>query len=178
MFRLSEISKENVRNCFSTEYILIDNFLDKQFLESSHTSFLKDNLDMNLEQKEVITINGHPILDELRKEETSLLKLINTVWDEQCTRLRVIVNLMTHKHVLPIHEDSFWKNTPVRGILYLNGVYGTRFYNNEHGEKSEELGGIPGQLLLFKVQDQGWHSAGLDKNTIKDRFVVSLVFEK
>ena len=42
MLRLSEISKENVRNCFSTEYILIDNFIDNEkgrWVQTSYNTY-------------------------------------------------------------------------------------------------------------------------------------------
>lgn len=177
MFNWSKITKENIQQCFSTKYILIDNFIDQTQLESLHNIFLESDKDLCSDNNELLTIDGHPILDEIRKQEKRFVNLINDVWNEKCKRMKTIVNLMTSNHVLPIHEDSFWTNVPVRGILYLNGIYGTHFHRTVNGREIVELGGKPGQLLLFKIHNDSLHSAGLIKKSNDDRYVISIQFE-
>jgi hypothetical protein len=67
---------------------------------------------------------------------------------------------------LDTHNDYNYDGNffiPARGIIYLNDekIFGTSIYETERGEPTE-IGGSPGQLFLFKVSKNSWHSAGKD----------------
>jgi hypothetical protein len=177
MFKLEEINKENVQVCFNTEYILIDDFVDSNTLTESQLYFDKYK-EVIGDNSNHIALKNHPLMSMLREESTytNLLNRVNDVWNENCTNFQLCVNLMQAEHILPVHEDNFWSDVPIRGILYLNGVYGTHFHEFEESGSIRELGGKPGQLLLFKTDSLGWHSAGLFKTTNEERSVISIMF--
>jgi hypothetical protein len=63
-------------------------------------------------------------------------------------------------------------------VLYLDDICGTTFHSDITGSDPIEVGGKSNQLLLFKVSNNSFHSVGLNKKEKKDRFSISMMFDR
>jgi len=91
---------------------------------------------------------------------------------------------MSGLQTLTTYQDSYDTDTPVRGVIYLDDVFGTHFHDITDDEFSiyevdyydkTEIGGMPGQLLLFHAgSGNNWHSAGMYRRNTKDRYIFNL----
>jgi len=175
--RIDQIRKENIKKYHDIEYILIDDFFDPELFETLHKKYLLEyTVIEKLEHHYVIS--GHYLLDLLHTDKDKILAAVNSVWQENCVENRTAVTLMTKDLKLPIHNDTHWENVPVRGILYLNGICGTTFYSDYKGSNPVIIGGKPNQLLLFKVSEHSYHSAGTETIDRGDRFVITMMFDR
>lgn len=179
LLSIEALDKANIKTCFSTEYILVDNFVDSEFLSQSQEIFV-NNKEVIETHDHLTTYINHPLMTQFAESDfkNALLERVNNMWDCNCINVQTSVNCIEGSGYLPIHEDKFYPGVPVRGILYLNGLYGTHFHETFDSSNIIEIGGMPGQLLLFKVNELGWHSAGLFKQTDDPRYVLSIMFNE
>ena len=179
MFKLDQICRENVKTCHGVEYILIDDFFDPEIFDTLHNKdFLLNYFIINDNLENIYSLSGHPLIDILNNYKDKILTAVNSVWLENCIEIKACASLMTQGNKLMIHNDIHWETVPMRGILYLNDVCGTTFHSDFSGSDPVELGGKPNQLLLFKVSDNSYHSVGLYDHEPKDRFSITLMFDK
>lgn len=176
--RLDQICRENVQICHGTEYLLIDNFFNKNLFNESHKNFLSNYTVINDELDGHMSLSWHPLMTVLLNYESEMLDAINLVWQETCVENKSSVNLMPARNRLEIHNDIHCTTIPVRGVLYLNNACGTTFYSSAIGHDPVELGGKSNQLLLFKISDVGYHSVGIYNDNPIDRFTITMMFDR
>ena len=176
--KIDQICRENVKTCHGTEYILIDNFFDPELFDIEHKKYLLDYSIINDKLQDVLSLSMHPLIIILQQHESELLSAINHVWNENCKVNKASPALMLAGNSLQIHSDTHWETVPIRGVFYLNDVCGTTFHSDVYGSNPIEIGGKPNQLLLFKVSESSYHSVGLYNNDLKDRFTITMMFDK
>ncbi len=177
IMKIDQISRENIKLCHGTEYILIDDFFDVGLFTQLHNKFLLDYV-IKHDFGDICSLSGHPLVDELFKQETKILNAVNTVWQETCIENKASATLMKPGKKLNIHNDSHWETVPIRGVLYLNDVCGTTFHSSIYADNPIEIGGKANQLLLFKVTENSFHSVGLYDHEEKDRFAIVMMFDR
>lgn len=175
--KIDLICKENVKKYHDIEYILIDDFFNHDIFETLHKKYLLEYTVINKLGHHYV-LSGHPLMDILYINQDKMLAAVNNVWQETCVENKTAVTLMPPHLTLPIHNDQHWETVPVRGILYLNGICGTTFYSDYKGSDPMIVGGKPNQLLLFKISEKSYHSAGTENLNRTDRFVITMMFDK
>lgn len=178
LLKINQISRENVQSCHGTEYILIDNFFDSAFFDTTHTQFLSDYFIIDNTLSDIFSLSPHPLVEMLQQYKDEILNAVNNVWQETCVEHKSGVALMPAGNTLQLHNDTHWETVPVRGVLYLNDVCGTTFHSDYCGNNPVEIGGKANQLLLFKVSEHSYHSAGLYNTEPKDRFAIQMMFDR
>jgi len=187
-FKEEEICKENIKKIYTTEYILIDDFIDRELVNAKHQDFIDNYPIIELTRDEscsVINSVEHELDQAFTKNWCdSILEKVNSTWDLNCKRVQVCLQKMSGLQTLTTHQDSYDTNIPVRGIIYLDDVFGTHFHDITDDEFSlyevdyydkTEIGGMPGQLLLFHAgSGTNWHSAGMYRRNTKDRYIFNL----
>jgi hypothetical protein len=177
--KIDQICRENVKLCYDIEYILIDDFFDHGLFDKSHNEFFLSNYtitDNSLEHH--FSLSYHPLMGVLRENEKLILTAINTTWNETCLENKCSASILPADNIFPIHIDTHWETVPIRGVLYLDNICGTTFHSDITGSDPIEIGGKSNQLLLFKVSDNSFHSVGLNKKEKKDRFSISMMFDR
>jgi hypothetical protein len=178
LLNIDQICRENIKVCYGTEYILIDNFFDPQLFDAAHKKYLLDYFVTNDKLEGFMSLSGHPLMEVLLKYESEMLNAINLVWQENCIENKSSVNLLPAGNKLHIHNDTHWIHVPIRGVLYLNNACGTTFHSDMYGNDPIDIGGKPNQLLLFKVSDKSFHSVGLLDHNAVDRFTISMMLDR
>ena len=108
----------------------------------------------------------HPVQELIEEYLDEIVNRINDVWNLDVVTCTQSTSLFDKTSELDTHNDYNYDGNfsiPARGIIYLNDekVFGTNIYKEERGEPTE-IGGHPGQLFLFKVCENSWHSAGVE----------------
>ena len=173
MINIEAISKCNlIKDPF--EHLLID-FIDKEYVKNIYKEYIKNLERFNVcEYTNIVSVSEHPVKPLCKKYEKQILFKINELWDLNVVSIDMGITMFDKNSELDTHNDYNYDGNfsiPVRGILYLNDekVFGTKLHRSEN-DLGFEVGGFPGQLLLFKVSENSWHSAGID--TSKDERIV------
>ena len=169
MINIDAINKDNIIH-EPFEYMIIDNFIDSEFIKSSYDKF-KESHQVLDKFDEFSVLYPHPVIDILEKYKQQIIDKVNEVWDLNIVTISMSTSMFDKTSELDTHNDWNYDGNfsiPARGIIYLNDkkVFGTNIHEQEDGP-GKEIGGHPGQLLLFKVDENSYHSAGID---IKDDF--------
>ena len=169
MTNIDAINKDNIIH-EPFEHMIIDNFIDSEFIKSSYEGFKKSHKVLD-KFNEFRTLSPHPVIDILEEYRQQIIDKVNEVWDLNIITISMSISMFDKTSRLDPHNDYNYDGNfsiPARGILYLNKekVFGTNIHEQEDGP-GKEIGGHPGQLLLFKVDENSYHSAGID---IKDDF--------
>jgi len=176
--KIDQICRENIQTVHGTEYILIDDFFNSELFDTAHKKYLSDYVVLNDKLEGHLSLSGHPLMEVLLKYENELLNAINLVWQENCIENKSSVNLLLSGNKLYIHNDTHWIHVPIRGVLYLNNACGTTFHSDMYGNDPIDIGGKSNQLLLFKINENSYHSVGLLEHTAIDRFTISMMFDR
>jgi hypothetical protein len=163
MINIDAIKKDNITSK-PFEYMLID-FVDADFVRSSYKDY-KENFEIQTQFDEFSIVNPHPVQELLEDYEEQIVSKVNDVWDLDIVSCSMSTSMFDKNSELDTHNDYNYDGNffiPARGIIYLNDEkeFGTNIYETERGEPTE-IGGSPGQLFLFKVSKNSWHSAGKD----------------
>jgi len=163
MINLDAIHKDNIIH-EPFEYMLID-FVDADFVKSSYKKF-KESYSIIESFDEFNILMPHPVQELLEDYKDRIVKKVNEVWDLDVVSCSMSTSMFDENSELDTHNDYNYDGNffiPARGIIYLNDekIFGTSIYETERGEPTE-IGGSPGQLFLFKVSKNSWHSAGKD----------------
>ena len=163
MINLDAINKHNViKEPF--EYMCID-FIDRDYVKESFNEF-KQTYKIEVEFDEFKLTSPHPVQELIDEYRDEIVNRINNVWNLDVVTCTQSTSLFDKTSELDTHNDYNYDGNfsiPARGIIYLNDekVFGTNIYKEERGEPTE-IGGHPGQLFLFKVCENSWHSAGVE----------------
>lgn len=174
MINLDLISKKNL-NYQPFEHLLI-NFIDESFIKSVYDNYVENLKRFNVcKYTNIVSVSEHPVEKLLKENEHKILEKINNLWELDTVSIDMGVTLFDKNSQLDTHNDFNYDGNfsiPVRGILYLNKVkvFGTKLHQTQK-DQGIEVGGNPGELLLFKVSENSWHSAGV--NTDADYRIVS-----
>lgn len=169
MINIDAINKDNIIH-EPFEYMIIDNFIDSEFIKSSYEEYKKSYKVLD-KFDEFSILYPHPVIDILEEYKQQIIDKVNEVWDLNIITISMSISMFDKTSELDAHNDWNYDGNfsiPARGILYLNKekVFGTNIHEQEK-EPGKEIGGHPGQLLLFKVTENSYHSAGMD---VKDDF--------
>ncbi len=179
LLKIDQICRENVELCHDVEYILIDNFFDHVLFNKSHNEIFLPNYTITNNLLEYhFSLSYHPLMGVLRENEQLMLSAINTTWNEKCVENKCSASILPANNNLPVHHDTHWETVPIRGVLYLDDVCATTFHSDSAGSNPIDIGGKANQLLLFKVSNKSFHSVGLNKKENKDRFSISMMFDR
>lgn len=177
--KLDAIKKENiVYDPF--EYILIENFIEGLDDPKVFDDYI-NNYSI-IDEHDLLVGSEHPVQISLDLNRKIILQKVNETWDLNIADILLSMNLFTKKeHSLPIHNDVHKMETiPVRGILYCNPqkVFGTTMHISDQPSDGiiKEVGGNPGDLLLFKVSENSWHGVMTKKDTDINRLTCNIFF--
>lgn len=177
MIKYNEIKKENI-SYNPWEHILIDDFVDPYYIKRVYSSYVGD---MQILQRfeEFNIVSSHPVQEIISVYDEILLDKINLLWNTKCTQMCISTNMFDNHSELAPHNDYNYDGKfaiPVRGILYIDQekVFGTQMHTVEDDE-GIEVGGNPGQLLLFPVSPVSFHSAGVNVKAHR-RFTTNFFF--
>lgn len=179
MTNIDAINKDNIIH-EPFEHMIIDNFVDSEFIKSSYEGFKKSHKVLD-KFDEFSILYSHPVIDILEEYKQQIIDKVNEVWDLNIITISMSISMFDKTSKLEPHNDYNYDGNfsiPARGILYLNKekVFGTNIHERgslalyQSGKDlgpGKEIGGHPGQLFLFKVDENSFHSAGID---IKDDF--------
>ncbi len=163
MINIDSINKSNVIT-EPFEYMCID-FVDADFVKSSYKEF-KENFTIHEQFDEFNILHPHPVQEHLEVYKQQIVDKVNEVWDLDIVTVSMSTSMFDKNSKLDTHNDYNYDGNfsiPARGIIYLNDekVFGTNIHKEERAP-GKEIGGSPGQLFLFKVSANSYHSAGLD----------------
>ena len=160
--RLDLLKKENIIS-EPFEHLLVDNFIPNVAgLYDAASAVADANYDTN-KGTPADKHPYHPVQEIIRDNSALLVDAVNEVWGAGIIKLFHASNLYRTNMFLNVHNDMHWPDYPIRGVLYLDKikVYGTHLHKSEDDAHPVEVGGEPGQLLLFMTSEKSWHSAGL-----------------
>ncbi len=163
MINIDSINKNNlITDPF--EYMCID-FVDTDFVKSAYKDY-KENFEIQTQFDEFSIVNPHPVQELLEDYKDQIVKKVNEVWDLDVVTCTMSTSMFDENSKLDTHNDYNYDGNfsiPARGIIYLNDekIFGTNIHEDEKAP-GKEIGGSPGQLFLFKVSENSYHSAGLD----------------
>ena len=163
MINIDSINKNNVIT-EPFEYMCID-FVDADFVKSSYKEF-KENFTIHEQFDEFNILHPHPVQEHLEAYKQQIVDKVNEVWNLDIVTVSMSTSMFDKNSKLDTHNDYNYDGNfsiPARGIIYLNDekVFGTNIHEEERAP-GKEIGGSPGQLFLFKVSANSYHSAGLD----------------
>lgn len=172
MINLDAIHKDNIIH-EPFEHLLID-FIDADFVKSAYNEY-KESSVVITKFDEFNNMFPHPAQDLLDQHKDEIVRRVNDLWDLDIVTVSMSTAMFDKTSKLDVHNDYNYDGNfyiPARGIIYLNEekVFGTNVHEYERGPGTE-IGGMPGQLLLFKVSENSWHSAGVD---IKSDFRITI----
>lgn len=159
------------------EHMLID-FVDPTYIIGVFKPFSLDHRVLN-KLEHFSTVSSHPIEQILVHYYQQLIDKVNDIWDCGVTGVQMSTSKFDKDSKLILHNDHHCEEQiPVRGILYLNNAkeFGTTLFSSPN-EDGIEVGGCPGQLLLFRVTENSWHSAGTE-NFSTSRFTSNWIFTR
>ncbi len=163
MINLDAIHKDNIKY-EPFEHLLVD-FIDADFVKSAYKEY-KESTVVVTKFDEFNNMFPHPAQDLLDQHRDEIVRRVNDLWHLDIATVSMSTAMFDKNSKLDVHNDYNYDGNfsiPARGIIYLNEekVFGTSFHEYEDGP-GKEMGGMPGQLLLFKVSPNSWHSAGVD----------------
>lgn len=159
------------------EHMLID-FVDPVFIIGEFERFYCEHKIIT-KHDHFYTVSNHPIEKILVHYYQQLVDKVNNIWDCGVTGVQMSTSKFDRDSKLLLHNDYHCEEQiPVRGIMYLNNAkeFGTTLFNSQHDD-GVEVGGYPGQLLLFRVTKNSWHSAGAE-NFSTSRFTSNWIFTR
>lgn len=169
MINVDTIHKDNILN-EPFEHLLLD-FVDPEFIMSVYDEYVDNLTTFDVcEYTKMVSVGRHPVQEILEEYKNKIIEKVNDLWDLDIVSISMGTNMFKGDSQLDVHNDYNYDGNfsiPARGILYLNKekVFGTHLHKDGFGE-GIEAGGNPGQLLLFRVTENSWHSAGV--NTTAD----------
>lgn len=160
----------------NNKYILKSNWASAFIDDQTHQQFLNEHQRLQIVEEFDTVAGHHPVtqyIDDQKEYILSLAKqLLPSVYN-----FKYAMQVYDNGQGLPIHNDFYDDNRDkaVRGIVWINPtrVEGTIVYN-EQQELIGELGGNPGDLLLFLTTENSHHSA--INTTDIPRYTVNLTF--
>jgi hypothetical protein len=167
MINLDAIHKDNIKN-EPFEHLLLD-FVDPKYIKSVYDEYIEHLETFNVcEYTNMVSVGRHPVQEILEEYKDEIIQKVNKLWNLDVVSISMGTNMFKGDSELDIHNDYNYDGNfyiPARGILYLNKdkVFGTHLHKDED-QPGIEVGGNPGQLLLFKVSENSWHSAGVNTN--------------
>ena len=169
------------------EHILIDGFINPRWVEATEAGFLEtvemnqSNLGLPVNERIYTTKTLHPAQGKLFHLKNDLIKAVNETWDLNVVKVIMSENILQSDDYIGPHNDMWYPEIPVRGILYLNKEkkYGTHLYtmfeDYHDAIPPVEAGGEPGQLLLIRVSKDSHHSVGMFSD-LDDRITLNFLF--
>tara|TARA_R110000772_G_scaffold92421_13_gene189254 strand:- start:1024 stop:1590 length:567 start_codon:yes stop_codon:yes gene_type:complete len=165
MINIEAINKDNIIH-EPFDHLLID-FVDADVIKSLFSEYMENLTTFGIcKDTKRVAVGRHPIVDILEDYKDQIIDKVNKLWDLDVVSISMGTSMFERNSEIDTHNDYNYDGNysiPARGILYLNDkkVFGTKIYEDQHGP-GKEVGGHPGQLLLFKVSKKSFHSAGLD----------------
>ena len=169
------------------EHILIDGFVNPAWVKATEDEFLAtvemhhDNTGLPVTERIFTTKTLHSAQRKLFNLQNDLVKAVNETWNLNTIKLIMSENVLQSTDYIGPHNDMWYPEIPVRGILYLNKEkkYGTHLYTmfeDYHNAIAPiEVGGEPGQLLLIRVSKDSYHSVGMFSDS-GDRITLNFMF--
>jgi hypothetical protein len=164
MINLAAIHRDNII-LEPFEHILVD-FIDADYVRDTYAEYEESSVVLT-QFNEFNNQSPHPLQKLLEQHRGEIIKRVNDLWDLDIVTVSMSTSMFDKTSKLDAHNDYYpddgWLSIPARGIIYLNDekVFGTNIHQSERG-LGVEIGGMPGQLLLFKVSENSWHSAGVN----------------
>jgi hypothetical protein len=169
------------------EHILIDGFVNPRWVKATEDEFLATvemhqcNEGLPVTERIYTTKTPHSAQRKLFHLHNDLIKAVNETWNLNTVKLIMTENVLQSSDYIGPHNDLWYPEIPVRGILYLNKEkkYGTHLYtmfeDYHNAIAPVEVGGEPGQLLLIRVSRDSYHSVGMFSD-LGDRITLNFMF--
>ena len=186
---IDKINRQNIK-IQPFEHLIVEDFvtgLDNECMFENYLSTCKDISGDNHPANGPRYVNDYYDIEKLIQEkQNQICELVNNVWKCNVDQIKPVTNMISKGQNLTIHNDYDIENIhympPVRGIIYCNPKYtfGTNIYGHDSNnecvkETMQTVGGNPGELFLFRVTKNSWHSAFNTENK-SHRLIVSLKF--
>ena len=160
----------------NNQYILKEGWGKSLINDQVHQNFLANHQRLKIIEEFDHVAGHHPVVDHLINQKENIIslakKLLVDVYDFEHS-----IQVYDNNQGLPLHNDFYDDNRDraVSGIIWLNpiAVEGTLVYNKQE-KLIGQLGGNPGDLLLFLTTEQSHHSA-LNTTDIP-RYTINLTF--